>query len=332
MKKKVLFVAIALVLVATVIYVVNRARAGGRGNALKVSGNIEVTSTDLAFKIPGRVVARPVDEGEEVHKGELVAKLDSTDLEQRVAMQHAEVDAASAALAELEAGSRKEDIAQAAAQLTAARAEAARLEKDEARQQDLLTRQVISQREFDVSETALATAKAKVKQAREAYLRLKRGPRRQTIEQARARVDQARQALALAETELGYATLRSPISGVVLSKNVEPGEFVAPGTPVVTVADLSNVYLRAYVSETNLGRVHLGQSARISVDSFPGKTFPGRITFISSEAEFTPKTVQTTKERVKLVYRIKITIPNPNHSLKPGMPADATLQEGPQAH
>ncbi len=332
MKKKVLFAAIALVLVATVIYVVSRAKAAGRGNGLKVSGNIEVTSTDLAFKIPGRVIARPVDEGEEVRKGQLVAKLDSTDLEQRVAMQRAEVEAASAALSELEAGSRKEDIAQAAAQLTAARAEAARLEKDEARQRDLLQRQVISQREFDVSQTALETANARVKQTREAYLRLKRGPRRQTIEQARARLDQAHQALALAQTELGYATLRSPLSGVVLSKNVEPGEFVAPGTPVVTVADLSNVFLRAYVSETDLGRVQLGQKARIRVDSFPGKNFPGSVTFISSEAEFTPKTVQTTKERVKLVYRIKITIPNPHHDLKPGMPADAWLEEAHPGH
>ena len=154
------------------------------------------------------------------------------------------------------------------------------------------------------------------------------GPRAEKIAQATARRKQAEAALALAETKLGYARLASPMNGVVLSKNVEAGEFVAPGTPVVTVGDLEHPWLRAYINETDLGRVKHGQRVRVTTDTYPGKVCEGRISFIASEAEFTPKNVQTQKERVKLVYRIKIDVANPELELKPGMPADAEILLG----
>jgi HlyD family secretion protein len=153
-------------------------------------------------------------------------------------------------------------------------------------------------------------------------------------------VKQAEAALALAKTRTGYAELTWPPAGVVpppnaappmyvvLSKNLEPGEYVAPGTPVVTIGDLVNVWLRAYVNETDLGRVKVGQKARVTTDTDPRKIYDGRISFIASQAEFTPKNVQTEKERVKLVYRIKIDIRNPDMELKPGMPADAKIVLG----
>lgn len=131
--------------------------------------------------------------------------------------------------------------------------------------------------------------------------------------------------MALAETRLGYATLTSPLTGLVLSHNIESGEFVAAGTPIVTVGDLEHVWLRAYVDETDLGRIKVGQSAKVTTDTFPDKHYVGRVSFIASQAEFTPKSVQTQKERVKLVYRIKITINNPLMELKAGMPADARI-------
>lgn len=133
------------------------------------------------------------------------------------------------------------------------------------------------------------------------------------------------QTLTLAETRLGYATVRSPLTGVVLAKHTEPGEYVAPGTPVVTVGDLVHVWLRAYINETDLGRVTVGQQARVSTDTYPGKVYEGRVSFIASQAEFTPRNVQTKAERVKLVYRIKVDIANPKMELKPGMPADAEV-------
>ncbi len=166
------------------------------------------------------------------------------------------------------------------------------------------------------------------------------GPRKEVKDQARARVKQAEAAQALAKTRLGYAELTWPPAGVVpppsaatpkyvvLSKNLEPGEYVAPGTPVVTIGDLVNVWLRAYVNETDLGRVKVNQKARITTDTYPNEVYEGHISFIASEAEFTPKNVQTEKERVKLVYRIKIDIQNPEMELKPGMPADAEIVVG----
>ncbi len=131
--------------------------------------------------------------------------------------------------------------------------------------------------------------------------------------------------MAQANTRLGYTTLLSPVAGLVMAKNIEPGEQVAAGTPVVTVGELDSVWVRAYINETDLGRVKVGQKARVTTDTWPGKVYDGIVTFISTEAEFTPKNVQTEKERVKLVYRVKITIPNPNMELKPGMPADADI-------
>ena len=124
---------------------------------------------------------------------------------------------------------------------------------------------------------------------------------------------------------MGYATLTAPTSGVILSKNIEPMEYVAPGTSVVTLANLGQVWLRSYVEEADLGRVKVGQKAFITSDTYPGKRYEGRVSFIASEAEFTPKSVQTRKERAKLVYRIKVDIPNPAMELKPGMPVDAEI-------
>jgi HlyD family secretion protein len=348
-----------------------------RDAIIRVSGNIEVTDAEVSFKIPGRVEARLVDEGEMVKAGQAVARLDSAELEQEAALRKAEVQAAEAVLAELEAGSRPEEIAQAEAAaeqakarldemlagsrpeelaaadavLRRAQAEAERARLDAERYDGLYKKGIVSAQQYDLARTSYETARARqreaeeqyklvkegprkeqIAQARAAWLQaqerfrlVKNGPRRETIAQARARLRQAREALAVAETRLSYATLVAPLSGVVLSKNVEPGEFVAAGTPVITVGDLENVWVRAYINETDLGRVKVGQRVRVTTDTYPGKHYEGRVSFIASQAEFTPKSVQTEKERVKLVYRIKVDIHNPNMELKPGMPADAEI-------
>jgi HlyD family secretion protein len=347
------------------------------GSIIRVSGNIEVTDAEVSFKIPGRVEARLVDEGETVKAGQTVARLDAAELAQEVAVRKAEVQAGQAALAELEAGSRPEEIAQAEASaqqakarldemlagsrpeelsaaeavLRRARAEAERARLDAERYEGLYKKEIVSAQQYDAARTAYETAlarqreveeqlklvkegprKEQIEQARAAWLQaqerfvlVKKGPRQETIEQARARLRQAQEALAVGETRLGYATLASPLTGVVLSKSVEPGEFVAAGTPIVTVGDLENVWLRAYINETDLGRVKVGQRVRVTTDTYPGKRYEGRVSFIASQAEFTPRNVQTEKERVKLVYRIKVDIRNPNMELKPGMPADAEI-------
>ena len=168
-----------------------------------------------------------------------------------------------------------------------------------------------------------------MEQAEAQYRLVKEGPRKEVIDQARGKLAQAKAALQAAETKLGYASVISPLTGVVLSKNIEPGEFVASGTPVVTVADIENVWLRAYVDERDLGKrnIVLGTEAEITTDAYPGKVYKGKVSFISSEQEFTPKSVETARQRVKFVYRIKVDVKNPSKELKPGMPADARLIE-----
>jgi HlyD family secretion protein len=351
--------------------------AAHNGARIRVSGNIEVTDVAVAFRIPGRVEKRPIDEGELAQKGQLVAQLDTSDLQQEVAVRLAGLKAAeaawaelkagsrpeeiaaakaafekaAAALADMEAGSRDEEIKAAEARVTKATAEKIRTEDQLRRYTQLFERRVLAPEDYESAQAAYRSAAAALQeatqqlnlarkpyrqeqldqaraakaQAQAQYDLVKAGPRQEEKDQARARVEEAQAALQRAKTQLGYATLVSPLSGVVLSKNVEPGEYVVPGTPVVTVGDLGSVWLRAYIDETDLGRVKMGQPVRVTTDTYPDKQYRGRVSFIASEAEFTPKNVQTEKERVKLVYRIKIDVANPNMELKPGMPADAEI-------
>ena len=269
---------------------------------------------------------------------------------QEIAAAKAAMEKAAATLEELRNGTRPQDIAVAEAALSSAKADEARA-TDNFHRISALPPAATSADELDRAKSTYVMAREKMRQASEQLNLAKEGPRREEIEQARAALAQAQQqyemikigprkedidagraraaqaeaTFHLAEVTLGYATLRAPMSGVVLSKNIEPGEYVMPGTPIVTMGDLKNVWLRAYVDETDLGRVKLGQKARVTTDTYPGRHYDGWVSFISDQAEFTPKTVQTQQQRVKLVYRIKINIDNTNMELKPGMPADAVI-------
>lgn len=330
--------------------------------SFKIPGKVEERFVDEGQKVAvGQPVARLEDKDirQEValRMAEVQAaraqleELERGSRPEEIAQAEAAVERARAYLAELLAGSRPQEIQAAEAALGRARAELERWRADHERQRQLFQRGVISAREYEGVLAAFRVAEAQVKEAQErlklvregpraeqiaqarAILKetqerlglVREGPRKETIDAARARLEQAKAALAAAEIRLGYTLVKSPLTGIVLSKNVEPGEYVAPGTPVVTVGDLEHIWLRAYIDEPDLARVKLGQSVRIRTDTYPGKIYDGRITFISSQAEFTPKNVQTEKERVKLVYRIKVEVPNPNMELKPGMPADGEI-------
>lgn len=324
MKKKII-VVVSLVAVGILTVLSFARRPARESDVLEISGNIEISDVATSFKVPGRVLARLVSEGERVEAGQILARLDDAELVREVEIRRAELGATRAALAELEAGSRREEVDQGRASLERARAEAARTGSERARQEELFASEVISMRELEASRAADRIAVAQVDAAESQLALLERGPRREQIDQARERVKQASEALALAETRHSYATLVSPLDGLVLADHVESGEQVAAGTPVVTIGDLASVWLRGYVEETDLGRVKVGQSVRVTTDTATDRVFPGTVSFIASEAEFTPKSVQTAKERVKLVYRIKIDIENPTGELKPGMPADAEI-------
>jgi HlyD family secretion protein len=168
-------------------------------------------------------------------------------------------------------------------------------------------------------------ARAELRAARERLALLLAGSRPEQVQAARGQVAQARSALAVARSRLREATVVSPITGVVLRKNLEAGEVANPGVSILTLMDPRDVWVRAYVPEDEVGRLKVGDAARIRVDAFPGRTFPGRLVEIGSEAEFTPKNVQTRKERVNLVFRVKIAVDNPDGILKPGMPADVDV-------
>ena len=297
-------------------------------NQIKVSGNIEVTSVGVGFKIPGHVAQRLVDEGESVRKGQVIARLETTDLELDVANANAQLLAAQATLTQLTNGSRPQDVSAARAGLRSAEADKQNAAAEYRRIQQLYAQNAVSAQEKDRSQTAYARALARADQMTEQLSLVAEGPRQEEIELAAARVEQAKQLLNLAKTRLAYAQISAPLDGVVLSKNIEAGEYVTQGTPVVTIAELGQVWLKAYIAETDLGRIKLGQKVAITTDTYPKKIYNGSIGFIASEAEFTPKNIQTAEERVKLVYRVKIVVDNAERELKPGMPADAIITLG----
>jgi HlyD family secretion protein len=324
MRRYILIFLIGAGIAGLLFYLLTRER--DRGNPyIKVSGNIEATEVDVGFKISGRIVSRSVDEGDWVEKGKVLATLDDEDLRQRLEVANATLKSAQARLEKLLAGSRPEEIREAAAALQQAQFDFDNKKVNYERIMSLFERGVIPKDTLDNTEAAFKIAKAAVERAKENYQLVKIGPRKEDIEDARAQVEQAKANLKLIETQLSYTTLYSPLAGVVLVKSGEIGEVVNPGTPILTLADIENVWLKAYIPEADLSRVKWGQEVSVTTDLKPQKIYKGKISFISSQAEFTPKQIQTEKERVTLVYRIKIDIPNPEKELKPGMPADGRI-------
>jgi HlyD family secretion protein len=198
------------------------------------------------------------------------------------------------------------------------------------RRQALLSEQGVSREDVDSAATQFKRAQATYERARQIHDQLVEGTRKEEIAVRRANLQLAQEALEMSRVKLTYTVLAAPVSGVVLVRQAELGEVVAPGTPVVTIADVDHLWMRGYINETDLGRIRWGQPATVRTDTYPDKAYPGRVSFISSQAEFTPKSVETHKERVTLVYRIKIDLDNANHELKPGMPAEAVIAVPPQ--
>jgi HlyD family secretion protein len=323
-KRIVLFILVMAAIAGALFYFLTREK-GDENVFIKISGNIEATEADVGFKVPGRIVNRYVEEGDRVEKGKVLARLDDEDLQNRLELARATLVSAQARLDKLLAGSRPEEIREAEAAVNQAKFDSDNRQIQYERMKLLYEKRVVPKETYDNSETALKVAKATLERATQNYLLVKQGPRKEDIDDARAQVEQAKASLKLAETQLSYTVIYAPFSGVLLVKSAEVGEVVNPGTPVLTLADIENVWLKAYISETDLGKVKWGQEVIVTTDLRPQKEYKGRISFVSSQAEFTPKSIQTEKERVTLVYRIKVDISNPDHALKPGMPADGKI-------
>ena len=292
---------------------------------LKLSGSVEAHESLVSFKITGRIVELPIEEGQAVTCGQLVARLDEDDYRQQLAVDTATTNLRHSQLRLGLAGSRTQDVEEARQAIVDAGADLGQKKKDLARYQALYDRDEVTGQVRDQAQTGVTRAQAVYDRAQQVYSALVEGTRKEEIAIERATEQQARQAQQMSRVRLGYTRLLAPFDGVVLVRQAELGEVMSPGSPVVTLADLAHVWIRVYVSETDLGRVRWGQAVAVRTDTFPGKTYQGRVSFIASEAEFTPKIVQTEKERVTLVYRVKVDVDNPRFELKPGMPADAFI-------
>jgi HlyD family secretion protein len=326
MKKKRIFIVFAVIVIGIVILVMYNIKKQKDNGAMILSGNVEVTEINVGFKASGRVMERLVDEGDKVKTGDLLARLDSAEISSVVAQGRASLDEATVKLSELSAGSRLQEIEQAKAQMNAQEAELQKVKKDYERAEILYKNGAISASQFDVARSSYDARTALHRNALELLSLVREGPRKEEINIAGHRVKQARAVLAASEERLKDTIIYAPMNGVVLRKYVEGGETVASGTPVVTIGDLEHPWIKVYVKEDRLGQVKLGQKAKITVDTFKGKVYEGAVTFISSEAEFTPKNVQTQEERVKLVFGVKVRAKNVNDELKPGMPADVRIE------
>ena len=326
MKRRVLLVVVLLVAAAAAAgfgYWYNRPT--GQDTALTLYGNVDLRQVDLAFNGNERIAAVLVQEGDAVHNGQILAKLDTGRLAPQVAQVEAQTAAQQAVVQRLHNGSRPEEIAQARANLESALADADNARRKYQRASTLFQRATGTQQDVDNAKAAMDIADAKVKVNQKILDLAIAGPRLEDIAQAEAqlRADQAQ--LALMRQQLADATLVAPVDGIVRSRLMEPGEMASPQKPVLSLAIIDPKWVRAYVSEPDLGHVHPGMAATVMVDGFPDRRFAGWVGFISPTAEFTPKTVQTAELRTSLVYEIRVFVTDKADELRLGMPATVYL-------
>jgi HlyD family secretion protein len=299
-------------------------------NIISASGTIEAVEVNVGSKVSGQLLELTVGEGTRVKPGDALASVDHATLDIQLRQAEAGVQLAEAQLALLVKGARVEDIRQAEAAVEQAEASFKVAEDDAKRMRELAKTGSITPKTRDDSEARLTVATAQRSAAAEALSKVRRLARPEEIRAAEARLAQAQAAADLLRKTIADCTITAPAGGIVTHKAVEAGELVTPGATVVTLVDLDSVYVMIYVSEKELGRVKLGDAAEVKIDAFPDKAFIGKITYISPEAEFTPKNVQTKEDRVKLVFGVKVEIENREGLLKPGLPADAIIKVGPE--
>jgi HlyD family secretion protein len=299
---------------------------------ISASGTIESVEVHVASKVPGQLQERAVDEGARVRAGDRIAVIDHTSLDIQLRQAEAGAALARAQLRLLQNGARREDIEQAQAALEQAEASLKIARDDARRMRELEKTGSATPKQREDAEARLTIAEAQRKAAAEALRKVRTLARPEEIQAAEARLGQAEAAVDLIRRTIDDCTIIAPVGGFVTHKAVEVGEFVGQGATIVTISELDSVYVMIYVTEAELGRIHLGDAAAVRIDAFPDRDFRGKITYMSPEAEFTPKNVQTKQDRVKLVFGVKVEIENTEGLLKPGLPADAFVQTGLAAH
>lgn len=298
-------------------------RVQEKSTDIVASGHVEATDVHIAAKVGGRLLEAPLKEGDMVKTGDVIARLRTTDAE--LAVNQAKADRAQA-LADLKlrlAGSRKEDVAEMEAQIRGTEADITGAQLDFERMQALLERGSGTTKARDDAKARRGVLEAKIGAQTQSLARLRSGARPEEIESARARVGSIDARIEQLEQQITDAALLSPVDGVVTSRIAEPGEELQAGSPICVITKLADAWLTVYVTDVDLARIRIGQEATVKTDG--GQTRKGKLTYIASKAEFTPKNVQTRDERVKLVFRVKIGLDNADGFFKPGMPAEATF-------
>lgn len=326
MKKIIPSVIVLLIVVGSASWIYYTFR-GENKITLTLYGNVDIREVTLGFRVPGKLAKLLYDEGDKVKAGEVMARLDDEPYRNQLASAQAQVDSLRARLTLRETGNRPQEIAQARSLVREREAAAVNAERLFQRAEELLVDKGVSIQERDTAEANHQEAQARLKSARDNLALLEAGFRTEDITQAKADLAQTEAALATASLQLQDTVLTAPTDGVILTRAQEAGAILQAGSPVFTLSLVNPVWVRAYVHEPDLGRIHPGMKVEIRTDSSGDKRYRGQIGFISPRAEFTPKTVETTELRSSLVYRLRIVVENPDDGLRQGMPVTVIQDE-----
>jgi HlyD family secretion protein len=316
---------ILISLVFALLYLLGGCGNGEENNSIKASGTIESVNVTVSSKTAGQLKQLYFNEGDRVKKGDLLVEIDHDMLDIQLRQAEAGVDLANAQLQLLKSGARREDIKQSEELLKQAKInlDLAKLDRDRA--EELYKQDAATKKLYDDAKARYELTAAQYNSAKENLSKVRTIIRPEEIESAQANLKRSISAVDLLKKSIEDCKVYSPVDGFVSKKFVEAGENVAPSSSLLRISNLETVNLVIYIPETELSKVKLGQNAEITIDAFKDKSYTGKIIFISPEAEFTPKNIQTPEERTKLVFAVKIEIPNPQFELKPGLPADAKI-------
>jgi HlyD family secretion protein len=324
MNKKLVAIPVALIALAAAVWLITRDPSES-GSELVLHGNVDIREVELAFNASGRIDEVLVHEGERVKKGQLLATLDTTRMQLALSQASALVDAQRSQVAKLKAGSRPEEIRQAAAERDAAQAAARDARQVYERQVQLVAKQFISQQQAESAANSLAVAQQRLKAAEEAHRLAVLGPRKEDVAAAEANLAAQIASVAGLEHDISEGRLRAPDEGVVENRVLEPGDMASPQKTVLTLALTEPVWARVYLPERALGRVPAGARAVITTDSHPGRRYAGWVGYVSPAAEFTPKSVETPELRTSLVYQARVFACEGKGELRQGMPVTVTI-------
>ncbi|GFM29465.1 HlyD family efflux transporter periplasmic adaptor subunit [Novosphingobium sp. PY1] len=330
--KKIAAAIVGLIVVMAFGYWLSQGHHGADGDELVLHGNVDIRQVSLAFEGNGRVEQLNVDEGDAVEAGTVLARLDTTTLSLQAEQARAQVSASQQNLLRMRNGSRPEEIRQAGERLAAAMSDAKRAADDLARMEAISDRtdgRGVSRQEIDSARNAAKVTAARAREQKEALRLAEQGPRAEDVAAAQAQLKGTQAQLALLEHQISQGELRAPENAVVRTRLLEVGDMASPQRPIYELALTSPKWIRVYVDETDLGRIKPGQAARVTSDSFPDQPVSGKVGYISSVAEFTPKSVESEELRTSLVYEVRVRVEDAQNRLRLGQPVTVRIAAGP---